>query len=361
MANDGYLSINNLVMSFGSVRAVDDISLDVVKGEFMTFLGPSGSGKTTTLRMIAGQISPESGSIALAGNEITGFPPEKRDIGMVFQNYALFPHMTVEDNIAFPLKMRKMKGDQLKAAVADILSRVHLAQFAKRYPRELSGGQQQRVALARALVFKPQLLLMDEPLGALDRRLRQALQVEIVATCKSLGATVVYVTHDQDEALSMSDRIAVFSDGKIVQIDSPGRLYSQPVNEFVAHFVGDTNLLRGELISQGDSVALKYAHGVTTLTGNIGSVGSPAVVVIRPESIALSKLNGAPRPSELNAVAGTIDYRTYFGATVSYKVRLGDDSELLVSRPIDEYGVLKPGDAVLASWAPEVPFAILNG
>lgn len=231
----------------GETLIVKDLNLDIRKGEFLTLLGPSGSGKTTSLMMLAGFETPTAGEILLAGRSINNVPPHKRDIGMVFQNYALFPHMTVAENLAFPLSVRGMSKTDVKERVKRALSMVQLDAFAGRYPAQLSGGQQQRVALARALVFEPQLVLMDEPLGALDKQLREHMQMEIKHLHQRLGVTVVYVTHDQGEALTMSDRVAVFHQGEIQQIEPPRNLYEQPRNTFVANFIGENNRLSGQL------------------------------------------------------------------------------------------------------------------
>ena len=221
------------------------------RGEFVTLLGPSGSGKTTTLRMIAGFTSPTGGSIEIDGQDMTRVPPHRRDVGMVFQNYALFPHMTAAQNVAFPLRMRKQSRAEIDRRVGDALDLVKLRHLADRYPRQLSGGQQQRIALARAVVFEPRLLLMDEPLGALDRKLREALQLEIIRISRELGATVLYVTHDQEEALVMSDRIAIFNEGRIEQLGSGEDLYDRPASLFVADFIGESNILRGRYEADG--------------------------------------------------------------------------------------------------------------
>src|SRR5215212_707864 len=241
------LDLRGLTKHYGPVIAVDAIDLIVEAGEFITLLGPSGSGKTTIMMMIAGFTQPTAGEILVDGIDIAGVAPERRNIGMVFQNYALFPHMTVFDNIAFPLKMRRWPKDRIAVAVRDALGIVRLEGFAGRYPRELSGGQQQRVALSRALVYRPPVLLMDEPLGALDKKLREELQIEIKHIQSQLGLTVIYVTHDQSEALTMSDRIAVMNHGNILQLGPPETLYRLPATPFVADFLGDSNFLSGTI------------------------------------------------------------------------------------------------------------------
>ena len=246
----------------GENLIVKDLNLEIRKGEFLTLLGPSGSGKTTSLMMLAGFETPTAGEILLAGRSINNVPPHKRDIGMVFQNYALFPHMTVAENLGFPLSVRGLNRTDISQRVKRVLSMVQLDAFAQRYPAQLSGGQQQRVALARALVFEPQLVLMDEPLGALDKQLREHMQMEIKHLHQRLGVTVVYVTHDQGEALTMSDRVAVFHQGEIQQIAPPRMLYEEPKNTFVANFIGENNRLNGRLHSQdGDRCVVELSRG----------------------------------------------------------------------------------------------------
>src|SRR5215467_6167348 len=243
----GRLTLTRLAKRYPGTTAVDAIDLDVGSGEFVTLLGPSGSGKTTTLMMVAGFTTPSEGEIAIDGRPITGMAPEHRNIGVVFQNYALFPHMTVSDNVAFPLKMRRQPSAEIRGRVGRALDLVHLAGLGERLPRQLSGGQQQRVALARALVFDPGLLLMDEPLGALDRNLREQMKIEIKRIHRDVGVTVLYVTHDQEEALTMSDRVALMNRGRIAQLGSAEDLYERPANRFVARFIGESNLLDGRV------------------------------------------------------------------------------------------------------------------
>jgi putative spermidine/putrescine transport system ATP-binding protein len=283
-----YLSLRQLVKQYGGAgaRAVDGVSLDIEKGEFVTFLGPSGSGKTTTLMMIAGFETPTAGEIALANRAIDPVPPHKRNIGMVFQNYALFPHMSVARNVAFPLRMRSVGKQEIAERVARMLAIVGLSQFGDALPRQLSGGQQQRVALARALVFSPDVLLLDEPLGALDKNLREQMQIEIRRIHNELNITTVYVTHDQTEAMTMSDRIAVFNAGRIEQVAPPLTIYRAPATEFVANFVGDNNVL--------DAVVLDDGRLELTAVGVV-EAGAPAngrrqiKVAIRPEAIGHSE------------------------------------------------------------------------
>jgi len=248
--SDSFVKFEKVDKSYdGEILVVKDLNLDVPKGEFLTMLGPSGSGKTTVLMMLAGFETPTSGEIYLDGNPISSIPPNKRGIGMVFQNYALFPHMTVKENLAFPLEVRKLPKNEVEEKVSNALLMVELQDFGSRMPLQLSGGQQQRVALARSLVFEPRLVLMDEPLGALDKNLREQMQYEIKHIHEKIGITVVYVTHDQSEALTMSNRIAVFNDGKIQQISSPDVLYEKPNSSFVAQFIGENNQLKGKVKS----------------------------------------------------------------------------------------------------------------
>jgi ABC-type Fe3+/spermidine/putrescine transport system ATPase subunit len=277
--------------------AVKQVDLSVRRGEFVTFLGPSGSGKTTTLNMIAGFITPTAGQILIDGKDIADLPPHKRNLGMVFQNYALFPHMTVWDNIAFPLVERKVPKAQVREKVKAALEMVNLAGYEKRRPRELSGGQQQRVALTRALVFDPPILLMDEPLGALDKKLRQRLQLEIKRVHRELGITFLFVTHDQEEAMALSDRVVVFDQGGIEQVGTPDELYRRPATRFVADFLGDSNLIDGQLAVADGVPVLEAPEGRIPLTGWSGPSQLPdeeRCVMFRPEDVQVAADVGAP-------------------------------------------------------------------
>ena len=288
-SGDTLVSFRGVQKSYdGESLIVKDLNLDIRKGEFLTLLGPSGSGKTTSLMMLAGFETPTAGEILLGGRSINNVPPHKRDIGMVFQNYALFPHMTVAENLAFPLSVRNLSKTDISERVKRVLGMVQLDAFAQRYPGQLSGGQQQRVALARALVFEPQLVLMDEPLGALDKQLREHMQMEIKHIHQRLGVTVVYVTHDQSEALTMSDRVAVFHQGEIQQIADPRTLYEEPRNTFVANFIGENNRLSGTLLARnGERCQVQLARGekVEALAVNVGQAGDPVTLSIRPERV----------------------------------------------------------------------------
>ncbi|TXH34884.1 MAG: ABC transporter ATP-binding protein [Rhodospirillaceae bacterium] len=334
----------------GETLVVKRLSLDIRQGEFLTLLGPSGSGKTTTLMMLAGFETPTHGEIELNGSSITHMPPEKRNIGMVFQNYALFPHMTVAENLSFPLEVRKYNKAEIQARIRKSLEMVRLDAFANRRPGQLSGGQQQRVALARALVFEPELVLMDEPLGALDKQLREHMQIEIRHLHQSLGITVVYVTHDQSEALTMSDRIAVFNDGIIHQLASPSELYERPSNAFVAQFIGENNRLHGkvaQLNGQGCTVELSAGFNVQALPVNVDGQGSPVTLSLRPERLKLDPQDGT-MPNLFN---GEVVELIYLGDHTRVRVAACGADDLIVKVPNSE-GVpaYQPGQPVRIGW-----------
>ena len=347
------IEIRNVSKNFNAFKALDDINLDIQSGELVALLGPSGSGKTTSLMMLAGFETPTAGEILLAGRSINNVPPHKRDIGMVFQNYALFPHMTVAENLAFPLSVRGMSKTDVKERVKRALSMVQLDAFAGRYPAQLSGGQQQRVALARALVFEPQLVLMDEPLGALDKQLREHMQMEIKHLHQRLGVTVVYVTHDQGEALTMSDRVAVFHQGEIQQIEPPRNLYEQPRNTFVANFIGENNRLSGQLLScDGERcvVGLPRGEKVEALAVNVGQPGEPVTLSIRPERV---RLNGASE-SCANRFSGRVAEFVYLGDHVRVRLEVCGRDDFFVKQPIAELDpTLSVGDVVPLGWQVE--------
>ena len=316
----------------GGATAVAGMCLTVQPGQFVTLLGPSGSGKTTTLKMIAGFEPPDAGRIVLAGREISAVPAHARNIGMVFQNYALFPHMTVFDNIAFPLRMRGRPKREITAAVRDALAQVQLDDLGGRMPRQLSGGQQQRVALARAIVFRPPLLLMDEPLGALDRQLRKAVQSELKRIHRQLGLSVVYVTHDQDEALFLSDVIAIMDRGAIVQIGTPEALYAQPNSRFVAEFLGESNFLAGTVTAVADgSAAVRLADGSEILGRGRGALaaGMAADVLVRPEKLELAPWPPGARAGR-NELHGRVELVSFLGSAREYELAL--DSTRLSAR-----------------------------
>ena len=327
----------------GTSLVVRDLNLDIQRGEFLSLLGPSGSGKTTTLMMLAGFESPTAGEICLNGQPITRTPPHKRNFGMVFQNYALFPHMTVAENIAYPLHVRKLPRAELEAKVKRALEMVQMDTMGMRYPAQMSGGQQQRVALARALVFDPQLVLMDEPLGALDKQLREHMQIELKALHRRLGVTFVYVTHDQAEALTMSDRVAVFNDGRIQQIDRVDRFYETPVNRFVANFVGDNAVLQAKVhATNGDTcdVVLPSSERLQGINVNRAGVGDAVQCSVRPERIELAE---AARP---NTVSGTVMDIIYFGDHLRLRCKLPSEAEVMVKLALGHSAVPTPGHRV---------------
>jgi spermidine/putrescine ABC transporter ATP-binding subunit len=320
--------------SYQQVRAVDGIDLDIAPGEFVTLLGPSGSGKTTSLMMLAGFEIPTNGEIYVDDRPIAAVPPYRRNIGMVFQSYALFPHMTVGENIAFPLKLRKLPSDEIKRRTAEVLELVKLPGYDRRYPRQLSGGQQQRIAVARALVFNPRVLLMDEPLGALDKQLRESLQLEIKQLHDQLGVTIIYVTHDQQEALVMSDRIAVMNNGKIEQIGSPTELYDLPRTRFVASFLGESNFLEGRVSASSAQDSIVTVEGVGTVRAcgpASGPDGGHVTVAVRPEKIVFAEDEDGVAEA-MNHLDGIVNDVVFVGEMRRYDVRLGNGCSLIVKR-----------------------------
>ena len=351
------LVLRGLRKSFGSAVAVDGVDLEVRRGEFLTLLGPSGSGKTTTLRMIAGFMAPSGGSIEISGQDMTRVPPYRRDVGMVFQNYALFPHMTAAQNVAFPLRMRGLQRAEIARRVSDALSLVKLRDLGGRYPRQLSGGQQQRVALARAVVFEPRLLLMDEPLGALDRKLRKSLQLEIIHVARQLEATVVYVTHDQEEALMMSDRIAIFSAGRIEQLGTGDDLYYRPASLFVADFIGESNILRGRYETDGGDGGWMIRESSRWRIGRSAAAraelgaGAPAALVVRPERIRIVGEDG-PLSAAVNVADATVDEVLNLGSDVRYELVLDGGQRLTVRESRGGGSTARDrGDRVRVAWS----------
>lgn len=347
-----YVSFRHVTKTYdGQSLVVKDLNLDINRGEFLTLLGPSGSGKTTCLMMLAGFEYPTGGEIWLDGQLLNRIPPHKRDIGMVFQNYALFPHLSVEQNLEYPLKVRKMPAAEREQRIKRALGMVNMSTFAKRMPGQLSGGQQQRVALARALVFNPKLVLMDEPLGALDKQLREHMQIELKALHESLGLTFVYVTHDQSEALTMSDRVAVFDQGVIQQIDRVDALYETPDNLFVAGFIGDSNTLRGTVTdTDGGYCTLRLDDHHTLRARNVAGlgVGAKATGIVRPERISIA----AGAHQGRNAIAGETVGAIYFGDHVRLRCRLPGEAECVVKLPLEDAGAgaLPPGSPVTLSF-----------
>ena len=328
-----FVRFKNVQKSYdGETLVVKDLNLDIAAGEFVTMLGPSGSGKTTCLMMLAGFETATHGDIELDGRPINNIPPHKRGIGMVFQNYALFPHMTVGENLAFPLKVRKMEPSDVDEKVHKALDMVQMVAFIDRKPAQLSGGQQQRIALARALVFEPELVLMDEPLGALDKQLREHMQYEIKHIHENLGVTVVYVTHDQSEALTMSNRIAVFDDGIIQQLADPVTLYEKPDNAFVAQFIGENNRLNGMVESVAKSVAtVKLDSGdiVKALAVNIGAVGSRTTLSVRPERCVVV----TRKSTAISSLNAKIEELIYLGDHIRCRMNVAGDDHFIVKVP----------------------------
>jgi putative spermidine/putrescine transport system ATP-binding protein len=355
------LEVAGISKSFGSVVALQDVSFQLLRGEFLTMLGPSGSGKTTTLRIIAGFEAPDRGEVRLHGRDVVRVPAYERNIGMVFQDYALFPHMSVAENIGFPLEARKVGREERKRRVEAMLAVVGLNDFGDRRPRQLSGGQQQRVALARALVFDPEIVLLDEPLGALDKKLRGVMQLEILRIAKSLGTTVISVTHDQEEALVMSDRIALFSQGRLVQIGTPRQLYRHPQTPFVADFIGESNLLQGryaaaakQILGSGWRADLPPGH-----ESRAGLVdGEAMTLVVRPENLAIhplanSQALGGAADERPNRCMGTVRDAIYLGVEFRLVVALPDGSLIQArDRELKQMEACRPGAPVELSWLP---------
>ena len=342
-AEAGYLHLDGLSKQFGATHAVQDVSLSVRRGEMIVLLGPSGCGKTTTLRMIAGFVEANGGAIVLDGQSIGGQPPHLRGMGMVFQSYALFPHMSVAANVAFGLQMRRMPRNRIAERVAEMLRLVKLEPFAERLPRHLSGGQQQRVALARALAIHPKLLLLDEPLSNLDAALRQEVAREIRILQRDNALTTVMVTHDQAEAMAMADRLVVMREGKVEQIGTQEDLYERPATPFVATFIGHSNVVAGTL---SDGSLLTLADGTALrLVGRYAGAG-PCRLAVRPERIILAAADGS-------GIRGRITLSTYLGATVEHVVRLGEETDLVVRGPTLEGGATRRfavGDPVSVAW-----------
>ncbi|MFM1655148.1 ABC transporter ATP-binding protein [Brevibacillus sp. B_LB10_24] len=351
MAIGDSLSVVHATKYYKKFRAVDDVSLTVHHGEFLTILGPSGSGKTTLLKLIAGFEQVSSGSILLNDQDITVKKAYEREVGMLFQNYALFPHMTVFDNIAYPLRLRKIAKADINHMVLNILKLVHLEQYDARYPKQLSGGQQQRVALARAIVFNPPLLLLDEPLGALDKNLRQQMQLEIKQIQQKVGITTISVTHDQEEALTMSDRICVMNHGRIEQIDTPENLYKRPENRFVAEFIGEINLIHGELRGVDKGCAKVRILGDLIAEVEAGEEvrekkNQSWLMAVRPENLQIAK-----EPSQFqNTVSVEVSETIYVGEAIKAKVKTKAGQEILVKIPAYMSDSISCGKEVLLGW-----------
>jgi spermidine/putrescine transport system ATP-binding protein len=350
------LEIENVTRRFGSMTAVAGVSLSIEAGEFFTLLGPSGCGKTTLLRMIAGFDPPDDGRIVLAGQDLTDVPPERRPVRTVFQSYALFPHMTVGANIAFPLKMANVAAAEIPARVAAALEDVRLQAFANRFPHELSGGQRQRVAIGRALVTQPTVMLLDEPLAALDAKLRGEMQIELINLQKEVGITFVYVTHDQTEALALSHRIAVMNEGRIEQLDEPSRIYSFPANRFVADFIGECNILDASVVDCDGGTCTVELSGIGRVqamaTGTSMRPGAAGALALRPEKIAINA-PGQSTGDGHNHLSGRVMDFLYQGDVTIYRVELASGTRLDAMRPNSASGRARffdVGDAVDVAW-----------
>ncbi len=338
------LRLVNILKTYGKLRAIDNLNLTVEDGELLTLLGPSGCGKTTTLRAVTGFVAPDSGDIYIGDRKISDIPPEKRGIGLVFQNYALWPHMTVFQNLAFGLQLKKMPKTQISQKVAEGLSIVKLEELEDRYPRQLSGGQQQRVALARALVLEPDILLLDEPLSNLDALLREQMRFEIAQLHKQYGITTIYVTHDQTEAMVISDRIAILNKGKLIQLDTPSEIYSRPANKFVAGFMGTTNFIHGKVQEISDEYVAVRANDGIILHGRGPGVekGQEVDAAVRPENVEFLEQPQTSRPhGDLNIFDARIVRATYVGELIDYQLILGDSlirakGDVRRKRAIDE-------------------------
>ena len=344
--------LEGITKTFGDFTAVDDVSIDVKAGEFVTLLGASGSGKTTLLRMIAGFLKPDSGRVIIAGQDLTELPVHKRKIGMVFQNYALFPHMTVHQNVMFPLARQKFPKENRAAMVEEALNAVELSNFASRKPTELSGGQQQRVALARAIVTRPRVLLMDEPLGALDRRLRESLQIEIRRLSSELGITVINVTHDQEEALTMSDRIALLANGSLVQFDSPTTMFESPNSRTSASFLGESNLFEGAVEQTPEGNAVPLTDGKILLPGatDDARVGEGCLVMVRPGNVRVGNPHDVHTSDSY--VHGELKSVIYAGEHRKVFIQRNDGSEIIARLHASGNFPFTVGDPVVAFWNP---------
>jgi putative spermidine/putrescine transport system ATP-binding protein len=352
-ASGAQVRLRNLGKAYGTVIALDDISLDIPAGAFVSLLGPSGSGKTTTLNLIAGFLTPDRGEIFIDERSVAEVPPHKRNIGMVFQSYSLFPHMTVADNVGFPLRMRsKLTREAAQKRIAEMLALVQLSHLQGRYPRQLSGGQQQRVAMARALVSAPRLLLMDEPLGALDKKLREQMQAEIRRIHSSVGTTVVYVTHDQSEALTMSDLVVVMHRARIMQIGAPNALYETPANAFVADFIGDSNLIPVTVLeAAGDGCVVKTGTGSVihaVCSDSTATPGNNAFLLVRPEDITVRPAS-ALQPGESGQLSGTLKERSFNGDVFKLGIAAGNDI-LKAKAPRDQGTMFEVGQQFVLSW-----------
>jgi spermidine/putrescine ABC transporter ATP-binding subunit len=355
----------NITKKFGNTVAVDGLSINVGEGEFLTLLGPSGCGKTTTLRMIAGLVKPDAGRILVRGESVEDKPANKRNMGLVFQNYALFPHMTISENLSYGLEMRKVDKGATRQKVKQALELVKLEGMEERYPRQLSGGQQQRIALARALIIEPDILLLDEPLSNLDFKLRQAMRLEILSIQRKLGITSIYVTHDQTEALVMSTRVAVMHRGKLVQLGTPRDVYDFPADQFVADFIGETNLFVGNVAEiKGNYLMIDVGKGCTLCASQVHAYSdrdgpkprAEVKVSVRPEKVMLGQIVEAN-----NVFSGTIEKVVYLGSEVKYYIRVDDDKQILVNKQIDPTNrVYNEGEKITVGWFAEDSIVLMN-
>lgn len=358
--DDNGLRLERLGKNFGEFIAVEDVNLHIRRGEFLTILGPSGSGKTTLLMIIAGFLEATTGDIQFDGLSIMSLRPEKRNFGMVFQGYALFPHMTVRQNIAYPLEVRKGARDEIVKRVDEMLELVQLETFGDRLPRQLSGGQQQRVALARALIFDPLVLLLDEPLGALDKKLRSNVQTQLKHLHRKVGKTFVYVTHDQEEALSMSDRVVIMNHGRVVQVGSPQELYERPSTVFASKFIGKSNILRG-VVNQVDGNEVLYAiadkYFQQLVSNEKFSKNDEIILALRPEKIKIARSKVAS--NEVNILVGRIIDITYFGSTISVNVETDSVGEFIVEvQAWNNQETLEEGQNISLTWSPDAAFTV---
>jgi spermidine/putrescine transport system ATP-binding protein len=347
----GSVVLDGITKRYGDVPAVDDLSLTIQPGEFISLLGPSGCGKTTTLRMIAGFERPDAGDILISGRSVLSAPPYRRDVNTVFQAYALFPHLSVAENVAYGLQQRRTPKSEIRERVSEALDLVQMRQFADRKSTQLSGGQQQRIALSRALVNRPAVLLLDEPLGALDRQLREEMQLELKLLQSRLGITFVFVTHDQGEALSMSDRIAIMRAGRIEQLADADTVYARPASAYVAAFVGQQNFFRGPVGASGAEVDSPHVRVRVAAASLVH--GSPGQAAVRPEFVQIARLGEAEAIADANAVRGTVIGVSHLGETMQYLVSIGDDQSLIVRRPTPEAPALAMHDLVVCSWDPD--------
>lgn len=349
--NDLMVKLDNVVKSFDGNAVVKNINMDIKKGEFLTLLGPSGCGKTTTLRMIAGFEQPTDGDVLIDGKKVSGVPPHKRDVNTVFQSYALFPHMNVYDNVAFGLKMKKVGKADMKRRVMEALKLVQLQDFVERKPDQLSGGQKQRVAIARALVNSPKVLLLDEPLGALDLKLRRQMQVELKHLQQQLGITFIYVTHDQEEALTMSDRIAVMNNGIIEQLGTPDEIYERPASRFVADFIGETNLFEGTVVELNESHAfLDFSgHKIPFVQKEPLSLNNKVAMAIRPERV---RIHHASNEGSFN-IPGKIVEHIYVGSIIKTVVSLPGENQVTVNEVPEVAHSFAVGQDVFVNWEPD--------